>query len=174
MRTEFIKLVNELVGYEKEQNPNFESKGNINKILIAYYEIETGCKIFKTFNGWLEAGKVVKKGEKGHPIFSRPLGKIKEEAGKEATAEDFTFFGTCYLFTENQVQDSGREPIEVTAGKIEIKEFSEGKAIAVGDTKPVKEILKSCGAFWSGKNQGWIFNINKLETIKLKLQEHGK
>jgi hypothetical protein len=105
MKQEFIELVNELVQTEKEINPNFESKGNVNKLLLAYYNIETGQTDFKTFKTWMKEGLIVRKGEKGYPIFSRPIGKIKEDQGKEATASDYKHFGTCYLFHAGQVEE---------------------------------------------------------------------
>lgn len=76
----------------------------MNELLLITYKAETGANTFKTFKQWKESGKTVQKGEKGFPIFSRPIGVIKEEKGKEASQNDFKYFGTCYLFNELQVK----------------------------------------------------------------------
>jgi hypothetical protein len=77
---------------------------SMNELLILQYKAETGCTIFRTFKAWKDQGFSVKKGEKGFPIFSRPIAAIKAEQGKEASPEENKFFGTCYLFNENQVE----------------------------------------------------------------------
>jgi antirestriction protein ArdC len=76
---------------------------SMNDILLIQYKAETKATTFKTFKQWKETGKVVKKGERGYPVFSRPIGVIKAEKGKEARPEENKYFGTCYLFNENQV-----------------------------------------------------------------------
>lgn len=83
------------------------SAGGVNSMLIAGYRAETGQHDFRSFKHWREAGYQVRKGSKGFPIFSRPIGAIKEERGKEASADDFKFFGTCYLFHRGQVEVKG-------------------------------------------------------------------
>lgn len=75
----------------------------INEFLIRYYKRTTGAEIFRTFSDWKKDGYIVEKGSKGFPVFSRPIGKIKEEKGQEATAGEFSKFGTAYLFHEKQV-----------------------------------------------------------------------
>lgn len=64
-------------------------------------------------------------------------------------------------------------PVEVSPGKIQIIDYSEKAIAVIGDTYPIREILKekggrfnkflSCGA-------GWIFKKSDLETIKGALQ----
>lgn len=76
----------------------------MNEMLILQYKAETGATIFRTFKQWKEQGFSVKKGEKGFPIFSRPISAIKAEQGKDSSPEESKFFGTCYLFHENQVE----------------------------------------------------------------------
>ena len=78
-------------------------KEGVNEWLIAYYKRTTGAEIFKTFGDWKKEGFFVTKGEKGFPVFSRPIGKIKEEKGQEATDQEFSRFGTAYLFNNKQV-----------------------------------------------------------------------
>lgn len=77
---------------------------SMNEILILQYKAETGAQTFRTFKGWKEIGFSVKKGEKGFPIFSRPIAAIKAEQGKEPQPGEGKFFGTCYLFHEKQVE----------------------------------------------------------------------
>lgn len=77
----------------------------MNDLLLECYKSETGCNDFRKFNQWKEAGYKVKKGSKGFPVFSRPVGVIKEEKTGQAQNEDsYKFFGTCYLFNESQVE----------------------------------------------------------------------
>jgi len=75
----------------------------MNELLVIQYKAETGATTFKTFKQWKEEGKMIRKGERGYPVFSRPIGVIKAEKGKEARPEENKHFGTCYLFNENQV-----------------------------------------------------------------------
>ena len=75
----------------------------VNDLIVAEYQEATGQKVFKTFNEWLEVGQVVKKGEKGFPVFSKPSKKLKEEAGEEST-EGRNYFYTAYLFHAGQVE----------------------------------------------------------------------
>lgn len=83
----------------------------MNELLIAGYKAETGCNDFRTFKQWKEAGFTILKGSKGFPVFSRPVGVLKEQKTGEAQADDlYKLFGTCYLFNESQVKKAGAEP----------------------------------------------------------------
>jgi len=104
-RQQFKAKVNDLVKHEKENNPLFKSSGNVNRLLIASYQAETGQTDFRTFKGWKEAGYKVTKGQRGWPIFSRPIATIKAEQGKEASEDEAGYFGTCYLFHTGQVEE---------------------------------------------------------------------
>ena len=79
-----------------------------NEALILIYQEETGASTFKTFIQWKNEGMIVKKGSEGFPVFSRSIGKIKEEQGKESTETENRLFRTAYLFNEFQV-----EPLKV-------------------------------------------------------------
>lgn len=103
-RAEFMALIKELTAIEKAVNPDFQSKGSINPMLISYYQAETGQTDFRTFKGWRDAGYMVKKGEHGYQIFSRPISAIKEEKGQQPETGDHKHFGTCYLFHAGQVE----------------------------------------------------------------------
>ena len=91
----------------KQVKENFSDllKGDvtINSLIVEIYKIETGAEKFETFKTWKENGMMVKKGEKGFPVFSRPSKAIKEEQGKNTEGER-SYFYTAYLFNETQVQ----------------------------------------------------------------------
>ena len=95
----------QLTQLAKALKPNLNGM-TMNEMLVHTYKIQTGAKFFRTFKTWKEMGFFVKKGEKGFPIFSRPIGILKAEKGKETNDDDFSRFGTCYLFHENQVEKS--------------------------------------------------------------------
>lgn len=88
----------------------------VNDCLILIYSQETGQNAWKTFAGWREEGKGVKKGEKGFAIWGRPLGAKEGESDapeiSEALADDGgesegrgpKFFPLCYLFHAGQVE----------------------------------------------------------------------
>lgn len=88
----------------REKHPETFSNGGLNQYILNTYKQQTGCKTFLTFKKWKEQGYTIIKGSKGFPIFSRPIGKIKQEKGKEASQEEFSYFGTAILFNENQVK----------------------------------------------------------------------
>ena len=76
----------------------------VNEYLLQTYKRETGCTTFRTFKQWKELGFSIIAESKGYPVFSRPIGVLKEQRGKEATTEEMSYFGTAYLFNENQVK----------------------------------------------------------------------
>jgi hypothetical protein len=82
-----------------------KTQGSVNRMLIAQYMNETGQSDFRTFKDWGAAGMKVRKGERGYPIFSRPLGAIAAETGKEIDSESARQFKTCYLFHAGQVEE---------------------------------------------------------------------
>lgn len=165
---EFLTMVKDLVKIEKEVNPSFESKGNVNPLLISFYQLETGCTDFRTFKAWKEAGYMVRKGAKGYPIFSRPIGKIKEEKGLTTNEGDYSHFGTCYLFNESQV-DKVSDPVqtqEVEPGTVKIITHGEDKIAVIGNTKPIKEILRNLGGKFYFNISAWVFSKTELEKVK--------
>ena len=94
----------------KKVNPTFKAQKaagmplNFNAWLIEIYKAESGAKIFQSYRTWLEQGYQVKKGSKSYAVFSRPVGVIKAERGKEASEGDMSFFRTAHLFNELQVE----------------------------------------------------------------------
>ena len=88
---------------------------SINEALIAYYSKETGATEWRTFKGWLDAGRPVRKGEQGFAIWGKPRrGKLPDGAaiGGDLAAiaalngiepEGPEFFPVAYLFHAGQV-----------------------------------------------------------------------
>jgi len=104
-RAQFKELIKEVTeGRSKEV---IQSNGGVNALLMQWYRAATGREDFRTFKAWKEAGYKVKKGERGHAIFSRPIDKIRAEQGKEVSTGDRMYFATCYLFHDGQVEKIG-------------------------------------------------------------------
>ena len=64
------------------------------------------------------------------------------------------------------------KPIESTAGEVNIIEYSEKAIAVVGDTKPIKELLKSLGGSFNARlscGPGWIFSKKKLQELQTAL-----
>lgn len=62
-------------------------------------------------------------------------------------------------------------PVEVKKGGVSIIEYGKGLAV-IGDTKPIKEQLKSLGGRFNFRltcGAGWVFSSDKLEAIKQML-----
>ena len=60
------------------------------------------------------------------------------------------------------------EPVEVEAGKINVVDYSEKAIAIIGDTKPVKDILKALGGKFNFRlscGPGWIFPKSKQAQI---------
>ena len=45
---------------------------NVNEAIRAHYSAEVGCGEWNTFKGWLDAGRPVRKGEQGFPVWAAP------------------------------------------------------------------------------------------------------
>ncbi len=124
-----VKLL-QLTGRAKEYQTELKRKAqemglndyqvpNVNSIIKQWYindiKKELGIKEdieFKTFKQWKDEGKLVKKGEKGFTVWTRPLnskkieGEIKKGTRKpgEISTEDFSnFYGMAYIFHNYQV-----------------------------------------------------------------------
>lgn len=86
----------------------------INACLELVYASKTGQIEWRSFLGWKEAGFAVIKGEKGFPIWGRPIEcEAREKVAAETKGEEnkFEFFPVSYLFHAGQVADeNGRQP----------------------------------------------------------------
>ena len=77
----------------------------VNDLILMEYQQATGANTFQTFKQWKDQGMKVKKGEKGFPIFSKPIQKkAKEEEGEQDEKKGPKYFHTAYLFHEGQVE----------------------------------------------------------------------
>lgn len=69
------------------------------------------------------------------------------------------------------------KPIESAAGEVNIIDYSEKAIAVIGDTKPIKELLKSLGGSFNPRLScgcGWIFSKKKLEEVQTALINHAK
>lgn len=67
------------------------------------------------------------------------------------------------------------KPIESAAGEVNIIEYSDKAIAVIGETKPIKELLKSLGGSFNPRltcGCGWIFSKKKLEEVQTALINH--
>jgi len=86
---------------------------NVNAAIRAHYERETGQSEWNTFKGWIDAGRPVRKGESGFPVWGTPKRGKAEGAGGDLAQlaalngiepQGPEFFPVAYLFHAGQVQ----------------------------------------------------------------------
>ena len=96
---------------------------SVNAGLIEHYSEQTGASDWRTFADWRKAGRPVKKGEQGFPIWGRPthikpaegaamvgdLGALAALNGITPTGPQW--FPVAYLFHAGQVQPAQAEEI---------------------------------------------------------------
>jgi hypothetical protein len=101
---------------------------------------------------------------------------VKLETLQIAAAND------CYYIPaeeeQAETQAANFEPVKVEAGKINIIDYSEKAIAVIGDTKPVKDVLKTLGGRFNFRltcGAGWIFPktmqsrvIEALKEVKIK------
>lgn len=86
----------------------------VNAAILAHYTAETGAQEWHTFHDWRKAGRPVRKGETGFPIWGQPrrmkpgegapMGDLAQLAalnGIETQGPEF--FPVAYLFHDGQV-----------------------------------------------------------------------
>jgi len=76
------------------------------------------------------------------------------------------------LETEVEPEKINIEPVEVQAGSISIVEYGDKAIAVIGDTRPIKDKLKSLGGRFNFRltcGAGWIFPKTKLDEIKASL-----
>jgi len=97
-REEFLKIV-KLIPKDVA-----EEAGGTNAYLMAMYKRQTGQTDFRTFKQWSEAGRKVKPGESSFALWSRPIGKIREEKTGVPDTSETHYFGICHLFHIEQTE----------------------------------------------------------------------
>ena len=69
------------------------------------------------------------------------------------------------------------KPIESAEGEVNVIEYSDKAIAVIGDTKPIKELLKSLGGSFNPRlscGAGWIFSKKKLEEVQTALINSAK
>lgn len=95
-RAELIKLSEEL---RKIYDPSIHRA--LNDLIVAQYRSQ-GHMHLRSLEGWNQLGYLVKKGEKGLPIWRQKENiTVKEESGEE---KNVSFHGIAYLYSEHQVR----------------------------------------------------------------------
>lgn len=85
----------------------------------------------------------------------------------------------CYdflLFEEETKKEAKTETAQTEKGNINIIDYSEKAIAVIGDTKPIKEILKSLGGSFNPRLNcgcGWIFSKKKLEEVQNALIKYA-
>lgn len=79
-----------------------------------------------------------------------------------------------FLCTEAEPvkETANYEPVKVSAGEVQIIDYSEKAVAVVGDTKPIKDLLKDLGGRFNFRlscGAGWIFPKTKLSEIQAAL-----
>lgn len=97
---------------------------SVNEMLLDIYKQETGCKTFKRFDEWKEAGYKVKAGETAFRVWGSPIKAKKAAAeGETAAADDsavseaakYKYWPMCCIFNESQVEPFGTVNDDETA-----------------------------------------------------------
>ena len=58
---------------------------------------------------------------------------------------------------------------------LRIVEYSDKSVVIIGDTYPIKSLLKELGGFWNNRASGWLFPKSKIEGVKkLIIEAIGK
>lgn len=97
---------------------------NVNAAIVAHYQAETGQADFRTFKQWIDAGRPVRKGSTGFPVWGTPRRGKAEPTGDAngiaalgamigAEPKGPEFFPVAYLFHAGQVEAAQLE--ELTA-----------------------------------------------------------
>lgn len=123
-------------------------------------------------------------------IRNQELELLNKELNKEYQMEDYvvekenTASGIIYQRTYKK-DYSPKLPTEIkpvnnkvavktiSAQGVELIDYSEKSFAIIGETKPIKETLKSLGGSFNGRlscGPGWIFSKSKIDTVKQTLQ----
>ena len=93
---------------------------SVNDGIREHYRTETGRTEWNTFKGWIDAGRPVRKGEQGFPIWATPrhlkpaegasmgdLAQLAALQGAEPTGPQW--FPVAYIFHAGQVEPAQQE-----------------------------------------------------------------
>ena len=120
-----------------------------------------------------------------HRIFSRT--EIKDINNVKGIEEDHNsklsgidgFYKIAFKTEEPEpaAAQPSIKPIESAEGEVNVIEYSDKAIAVIGDTKPIKELLKSLGGSFNPRlscGAGWIFSKKKLEEVQTALINHAK
>ena len=74
---------------------------SINEGLAVYYA-QQGHFNLNTFNGWIDKGYKVKKGEKALLLWGQPKAIVSKKENKEGEEEEF--FPVAHVFSDSQIE----------------------------------------------------------------------
>jgi hypothetical protein len=97
--------------------------------------------------------------------------------GQNGSIEDFYTLTFLLPETPEAKETPNFEAVEVPEGQIQIIDYSEKAIAVIGNTKPIKELLKSLGGSFNPRlscGAGWIFSKKKLEEVQTALINHAK
>lgn len=79
---------------------------NVNQAITSIYlGNNPAIKVFKTFVEWKKEGYKIKKGEKGWPIWAKPIEiETGDKEDKEGEDKKELFWPIAYLFADTQVE----------------------------------------------------------------------
>ncbi len=129
--------------------------------------------------GWLES--VLCQRQVSEKYQTEELNLLNKERGTSYKMNDL-FEGEIYcvrdvIYNRTRLKDYTIkvEPKPITpivSVGLEIQDYSDKSFVVIGDTKPVKELLKSLGGRFNGLlrcGAGWVFKKSQLETVKAAL-----
>jgi N12 class adenine-specific DNA methylase len=88
-----------------------------------------------------------------------------------ATVEDFKDEPWAKEFSKPKEKPA---PVEAEANPYTLTDISEKAFVVTGDTRPIKDKLKSLGGLWNRKHGGWVFSKKKREKVQEALGMTGK
>jgi hypothetical protein len=88
--------------------------------------------------------------------------------GFVSTGKNCGLIEDLYTIAYEQEQETRPEPVNVPAGKIQIIEYSPKSIAVIGETKPIKDELRSLGGKFNFRltcGPGWIFRLTDMEKV---------
>lgn len=124
-------------------------------------------------------------------VRNQELDLLNKELGKEYQLEDYvvekenTASGIVYqrthkkdyspeLRVETKPVKNNKPAVKILSAQgLELIDYSEKAFAIIGETKPIKETLKTLGGSFNGRlscGPGWIFSKSKIDTVRQTLQ----
>lgn len=124
-------------------------------------------------------------------VLNQELELLNKELGKEYQLEDDVIEkgSTVFCLVHHRAQEKDYSPelqaetkpvknnkpaVKILSAQgLELIDYSEKAFAIIGETKPIKETLKTLGGSFNGRlscGPGWIFSKSKIDTVKQTLQ----